>query len=111
VIIWVISIAAVLVIFLFTLIYIKLVQIRNAELSEGLVKADEERKGLHKQVKSGVLLGQILKNEGFCTDEDILKALDKQRLGDKRLLGEILCDIGVLTEEDLAKALEIQHKK
>ncbi|GEM_PF-1949236 len=55
-----------------------------------------------------MLLGQILIKEGFCTDKDILAALDKQQHGDSRFIGEILISDNVITENQLKRALEIQ---
>lgn len=55
-----------------------------------------------------MLLGQILIKEGFCTEKDVLSALDKQSHGDSRFVGEILIADCVITEKQLKKALEIQ---
>jgi len=56
-----------------------------------------------------MLLGEIMRNEGFCTEKDILTALDAQRKGDKRRIGEILLDKGVISGTQLEKALEFQR--
>ena len=57
-----------------------------------------------------MLLGQILISEGFCTEKDILEALDAQKsAGDKRRIGEILLSNGTITDEQLNKVLAIQR--
>ena len=55
-----------------------------------------------------MLLGQILVKKGFCSEKDILSALDKQRAGDKRFLGEILIEEGTITNEQLKESLQVQ---
>ena len=55
-----------------------------------------------------MLIGQILRHEGYCTKSDILEALDAQREGDDRRIGEILLDKSVISGEQLEKALKIQ---
>ena len=55
-----------------------------------------------------MLLGQILIKEGFCTEKDILAALDKQHAGDERFLGEILIEDGAISEKQLKSALQMQ---
>jgi hypothetical protein len=51
-------------------------------------------------------IGQILKEIGYATDEDINWALAKM----KRRIGQILLDMGLLTDYDVGQALRIQHK-
>ena len=58
-----------------------------------------------------MLLGQILRREGFCSGQDILDALDKQQAGDERRLGEILFSLGKIVQLDLIRALEIQQSE
>lgn len=53
-----------------------------------------------------MLLGQILIHQGFCTEKDILEALDAQATGDKRRIGEILLEKGKLTRDQLKTALD-----
>ncbi len=55
-----------------------------------------------------MLLGQILKREGYCTESDIMEALSRQQRGEERRIGDILVSEGTITEEQLKKALEIQ---
>ena len=57
-----------------------------------------------------MLIGQILISEGFCTEIDILNALDKQRAGDKRPIGEILVEMGIISEAELAMVLRLQKE-
>ncbi len=53
------------------------------------------------------LLGEILVEEGYCSKEDIEKALDVQKnYGGK--IGTILLNMGVITEDKLLKALSKQ---
>jgi len=56
----------------------------------------------------GMLLGEILIKEGYCTIEDIRKALKRQENGDNRRVGEILLDMGAITLEQLENALRLQ---
>jgi len=58
-----------------------------------------------------MLLGQVLIRKEFCTESDILAALDMQVAGDKHRIGEILLANGVITNEQLEKALEVQRVK
>jgi len=53
---------------------------------------------------SKLRLGDILKEMGLATDEQIAEALGRQRETRKRL-GQLLVDDGVVTELDLARAL------
>ncbi|MCK5833762.1 hypothetical protein KAH81_08850 [bacterium] len=55
-----------------------------------------------------MLLGQILIKESFCTEKEVLAALDKQHSGDERFLGEILMDDGKISEKQLKAALQVQ---
>ena len=57
-----------------------------------------------------MLLGEILRNEGFCTEKDILAALDTQVKGDSRRIGEILLEKGAISVGQLEKALKIQRR-
>ena len=58
-----------------------------------------------------MLIGKILISEGFCSEKDILSALDAQATGDKRPIGEILISNGKITEAQLQKSLEIQRSQ
>lgn len=57
-----------------------------------------------------MLLGEILRKEGFCTDKEILAALDMQVKGDSRRIGEILLEKSAISDDQLKKALEIQRR-
>jgi type IV pilus assembly protein PilB len=52
-------------------------------------------------------LGDILIDEGFITEAELMEALEQQKQFDKRL-GEVLKDIGIVTEEEIAQALNQQ---
>ena len=56
------------------------------------------------QRASKLRLGDILKDMGLATEEQISSALSRQKETRKRL-GQLLIEDGVLTELDLAKAL------
>jgi len=58
-----------------------------------------------------MLLGKILRQQGLCSDTDLLDALDKQRTGDNRNVGEILIDMKILNKEQLGQALQVQSDK
>jgi len=49
------------------------------------------------------LLGEILREHGKVTDEQIREALDRQLTSDK-VLGHILYDMGIVTDDDIAYA-------
>ena len=51
------------------------------------------------------LIGQILREKGLVTDEQINKALEYQRNNPGKRIGEILVELGYINYEDLAKAL------
>jgi len=51
------------------------------------------------------VLGEVLVSKGHCTEEDVQKALDAQKAGDKRLIGQILLANGAVTKEQLEEAL------
>ena len=55
-----------------------------------------------------MLLGQIVRKEGFCYGMHILEALDRQKQGDGRRIGEILIELGALDRKQLQQALLIQ---
>ena len=52
-------------------------------------------------------LGDLLVDAGFLTDEQLKKALDKQKATGKKL-GEILIDDAIISETDMIKVLELQ---
>lgn len=43
-------------------------------------------------------IGEVLKEDGYITDEQLNEALALQKQGDTRLLGTILIDRGYVTE-------------
>ena len=56
-------------------------------------------------------VGQILKDIGALSAEDLKVALSKQKEEERdKRLGEILLDQGVILEVDLDRALELQDK-
>ncbi len=55
------------------------------------------------------LIGQILQSKGYCTEEDIEKALEIQKTyGQHVRIGRVLMNMGVITEEQLLDALSYQ---
>ena len=52
-------------------------------------------------------LGEILIQQGLITEDQLKKAIDKQKT-DKGRIGEILVGLGIITEEDIAAALGTQ---
>jgi len=55
------------------------------------------------------LIGQILTYKGYCSDEDVSKALEIQKTyGQHVRLGRVLMNMGVITEEQLLDALSYQ---
>jgi len=52
-------------------------------------------------------LGDILVEVGFITEEELQKALEKQKGGNKRL-GAVLKEMKLVTEQDVMEALEYQ---
>jgi hypothetical protein len=52
-------------------------------------------------------IGQVLRNQGYVSDEDINRALAEQAKNGK-LIGEILVDKGVVSQPVLSRALETQ---
>ncbi|MBN1593224.1 MAG: pilus assembly protein PilM, partial [Candidatus Coatesbacteria bacterium] len=54
------------------------------------------------------LLGEILKDLGIITDEQLELALAEQRKSGEVLIGQVLFDLGFISEEDLARALSGQ---
>ena len=56
-------------------------------------------------------VGQILKDIGAVSPDQLKKALQKQKNGNHgKRLGEILLDQGIILEIDLDRALELQNK-
>ena len=57
------------------------------------------------------LLGDIIVDLGFCTQDQVITALDQQvvemQAGSKRHLGTILIDKNALTEDNLKTCLEV----
>jgi len=53
-------------------------------------------------------IGEIFIDAGLITEEQLKKAIDKQRqLGTKVTIGEVLVSMGLITERDLAKSLAV----
>lgn len=64
-----------------------------------------EKKGNENLVKS-LKLGEVLKEEGYITEEQLSMALAYQKNSDtKKLLGDALIELGFITEEDKMQAL------
>ena len=63
-------------------------------------------------IKQKIRLGDLLVQQGLITEEELLKALDKQKelkaKGEYKKLGEILVDLGFIEEKTLLKALSEQ---
>jgi type IV pilus assembly protein PilB len=51
------------------------------------------------------LIGQVLKEKGLVTDEQLNQALEYQKNNTAKKIGEILIELGYINYEDLAKAL------
>jgi type II secretory ATPase GspE/PulE/Tfp pilus assembly ATPase PilB-like protein len=51
------------------------------------------------------LIGQVLKEKGLITDEQLNQALEYQKNNPAKKIGEILIELGYINYEDLAKAL------
>ena len=49
-------------------------------------------------------IGEVLKEDGYITDEQLNEALALQKQGDTRLLGTILIDRGYVTERQIGRA-------
>jgi len=62
--------------------------------------------------KNKVLLGDLLIKNGIITQEELLKALNKQKeynkKGINKRLGEILIELGFATEKEILKILSKQ---
>lgn len=56
-----------------------------------------------------MLLGKIMRLEGYCYGMHVLDALDRQEEGDNRQIGEILVERGAISSNQLDKALLIQR--
>ena len=67
---------------------------------------DQLNQALDRQKEAPMKIGEILKEIGYATDEDINWALAKM----KRRIGEVLLDMGVLTDYDVGRALRMQRK-
>ena len=61
------------------------------------------------EIKRNKLLGQLLREAGYCDAEQVLAALNRQTTGDARRLGEILVDMDVISEEQLEEVLVRQR--
>ena len=68
------------------------------------VAVDDEQVILRTRKASKLRLGDILKDMGLATDEQVESAIDRQKVTRKRL-GQILVDDGVISDLDLSKAL------
>jgi hypothetical protein len=53
-----------------------------------------------------VLFGEHLVARGYCTEEDVLHAVDLQKAGDKRLIGRILLDAGIVTWPQIEEVID-----
>ena len=56
------------------------------------------------------LLGEILRDEGLISEEQLKAGLEKQKREKRLKIGEALVALGVVTEEDVAKAVWQQRK-
>ncbi len=74
-------------------------------LQSGRITAQQLSLALDYQKKVSRKLGEILKELGHSTEEDIRWALDRS----EKKLGEILREKGVLTNHELRRAWVIQH--
>ena len=50
-------------------------------------------------------IGEVLKEYGYVTEEEIKKALDAQKQGSKKRLGALLVEMGFVSEQQLLQAL------
>jgi len=78
-------------------------------VTNGKITSEQLEMVLSIQRSEYKLLGQILIQEDYCNEEDILEALDTQATGDKRLLGEILLANSKIKPEQLERVLAIQR--
>src|SRR5665647_644959 len=76
----------------------------EVEPARGVTTDDVLESMVRSQRASKLRLGDILKDMGLVSEEQIAVALSRQKQTHKRL-GQLLIDDGVLTELDLAKAL------
>ena len=74
-------------------------------LQSGRITAEQLSQALDYQKKVSRNLGEILKELGYATDEDINWALDRM----ERRLGEILREKGLLTDDELHRILSLQR--
>ncbi len=72
------------------------------------LERDESGIGWQKRPAKKTMLGRRLKEHGLITDEQLELALTEQQKTGEGLLGQILFDLGFISEEDLAKALSGQ---
>jgi len=82
---------------------------QRARLGEVLVKshritAEQLHTALDYQKTESIKIGEILKEMGYITSEDLNWALNRMR----RRLGEILVGIGLLNDSELRSALALQ---
>ena len=72
----------------------------------GRITMDQLNQALDRKKEDPMKIGEILKEIGYATDEDINWALAKM----KRRIGQILLDMGLLTHYDVGRALGKQRK-
>jgi hypothetical protein len=76
-------------------------------ISQGYITEDDVNEALSEQRRR---IGEILTQEGRLTAEQLNEALSHQRKVSKRL-GEVLKDLGYVTDEDVSWALDRVHRK
>jgi hypothetical protein len=74
---------------------------------EGYVTAEELAEALAEQ---GRRIGEILVQQGCITREELEKSLQQQR-GTSKRIGDILLEKGYITQEDLHRALELADRR
>jgi hypothetical protein len=77
----------------------------GAGLREAIVVQREQ--GAQEQRRQRAPLGQVLRRQGYVSDEDINRALAEQAKSGK-LIGEILVEQGIVSEPVISRALEAQ---
>lgn len=63
------------------------------------------------QGEPGIPLGRQLVAEGLVTEDDLARAVARQRAGDPRPLGELLVDGGAISAERLAEVLDRRRRR
>jgi hypothetical protein len=75
-------------------------------ISENCITRDQLNEALDIQKKVSMKIGEILKEMGYVTEEDIDLALAKM----KRRIGRVLLDMGLVSENNVGWALSRQRK-